>query len=291
MKRFLLLLILLLPAPCWKAGAQTDYVSTAEDIALGKIVLGELAASPERDGPSLLLRTAKLLLDQPYVAGTQEGRDEKLRIFLTKTDCILFVETCMGFVLTSQRLGPRARFEDVAQILQGTRYRDGIVDGYASRLHYTTEWVAQAERNGLFREMTAELGGIPDTRPLNYMSQHPDSYAPLKGESEYARANRERIAAMEETVNRIPRHWIPKADLPRVERQIRSGDILCFVTSIGGLDVSHVVIAWREHPQDRLGFIHASSSAGKVVIEEKTLEAYLNASRVVSGIRVLRLAR
>ena len=94
---------------------------------------------------------------------------------------------------------------------------------------------------------------------------------------------------MEEAVNRIPRSYIPKAQLAGIEDQIQSGDILCFATSIDGLDYSHVVIAYRAKKGDRLGFIHASSAAGKVIIEPRTLEAYLQAHGKISGISVLRL--
>ena len=163
------------------------------------------------------------------------------------------------------------------------------MDGYASRLHYTTEWIAQGVASGLFRDVTAELGGIPDSRRIDFMSAHPDSYAPLKGESQYARDNRARIAAMEQRVNALPRSYVPRERIAEAERGIRSGDILCFATSIDGLDYSHVVIAYREHPGDRLGFIHASTAAKIVVVEPRTLEAYLQANKRITGITVLRV--
>ncbi len=290
MVRRLLLLGLLLAAFLCPLRAQVQYVSTADDIALGGMVLKELAgAAGKEDGPQLMVRAAKRLLDQKYVAGTQEGRDEKLRIFLTQTDCILFAETCLGLVRTAQRCGADATFEDLAETLLGSRYRDGVVDRYESRLHYVTEWVAQGERTGLFRDLTAELGGVPDPRPVNYMTQHSGSYAPLAGESNYAKDNRARMAAVEERVSAIQKTYIPKSQIPYVESQIRSGDILCFTTAIEGLDVSHVVIAYREKPSDRLGFIHASISEKKVIIDPRTLEAALAASRNITGIKVLRV--
>ncbi|MBR4525325.1 MAG: DUF1460 domain-containing protein [Bacteroidales bacterium] len=288
MRRYLFILasLLLFLHP---AGAQ-DYSSTADDIALGKIVLERLAASQKQDAASQMVLAAKALLDQPYEAGTQEGREERLRIYLTRTDCILFAETCLGLVRTVQRCGPLATFEDLARTLRQTRYRDGVVDGYASRLHYTTEWIRQGERNGFFRDVTEELGGVPDTRPIDYMSTHPDSYAPLKGESFYARENLRQIRAMEARVNELPRRYIPKEQLSEVEDRIRSGDILCLATSIEGLDYSHVVIAYREKPGAPLGFIHASTSAKKVIVEPRTLHAYLQANKRATGISVLRVA-
>lgn len=290
MARRILLQVLLLAAFLCPVRAQVQYVSTAEDIALGGMVLKELAVAADREEASeLMVRAAKRLLDQEYVAGTQEGRDEKLRIFLTRTDCILFAETCLGLVRTAQRCGADATFEDLAETLRGSRYRDGVVDRYESRLHYVTEWVAQGERTGLFRDLTAELGGVPDSRPINYMTQHSGSYAPLAGESGYAKDNRARMAAIEEHVSAIPRTYIPKSQIREVESQIRSGDILCFTTAIDGLDVSHVVIAYREKPSDRLGFIHASITEKKVIIDSRTLEAALTASRNITGIKVLRV--
>ena len=74
-------------------GAQTLYESTAADIALGELILQDRgAATARQSGPELLVRAARSQLGQEYVANTQEGREEKLRIYLTKTDCILFVD-------------------------------------------------------------------------------------------------------------------------------------------------------------------------------------------------------
>lgn len=285
MKKLFATICFLLPL---LAGAQ-DYVSTADDIALGKLVLERLAASPKQDAASQMILAARQLLNQPYEAGTQEGREERLRIYLTRTDCILFAETCLGLVRTVQVCGPLATFEDLARTLRQTRYRGGVVDGYASRLHYTTEWIRQGERNGFFRDITEELGGVPDTRPINYMSAHPDSYAPLKGESSYAKENLRQIRAMEERVNGLSRWYIPKDKLAAVEDRIQIGDILCLATSIDGLDYSHVVIAYREKPGAPLGFIHASTSAKKVIVEPRSLLAYLQANSRAIGISVLRV--
>ena len=52
------------------AGAQS-YVSTADDIALGKLVLERLAAAPQQDPGAQMILAAKALLVQPYEAATQ----------------------------------------------------------------------------------------------------------------------------------------------------------------------------------------------------------------------------
>lgn len=292
MKRLLINILLL--ATCFFASAQQPYESTAEDIALGEMLLQDLGtAAARQSGPELMIRAAKAMLGMEYVPNTQEGREEKLRIYLTKTDCILFVDNTLGLVRTAGKLRENATFEDFAQTLEPARHNGQRVaegyEGYATRVHYVTEWIDRGVEAGVFRNLTGELGGVPDTRRIDFMSRHPDSYAPLTGESPSAGRNRRDIARMEEAVNRIPRSYIPKDRVASVENRIQSGDILCFATSIDGLDYSHVVIAYREKKGDRLTFIHASSAAKKVIVEPRTLEAYLQAHGKITGISVLRL--
>ena len=294
MRRKFLSLILLLLVSWSVAFAQQPYVSTAEDIALGGILLQELAAdAPRKSASEQLVQAALAMLGQPYVAWTQEGREEKLRIYLTKTDCILFVDNALGLVLTARRLGTQATFEDLAETLEPSRHNaDRVREGYlpyATRVHYVTEWIARDEALGYFRDITEELGGIPDTRKIDFMSTHPDSYAELAGDSPSARRNLEDIVRMEEAVNRIPHRYIPKDRVAAVQDQIRSGDILCFATSIDGLDYSHVAVAYRPRPGAPLSFIHASSAAMKVIVEPGTLVDYLAKHSKSSGISVLRL--
>lgn len=294
MRRKFLSLILLLLVSWSVAFAQQPYVSTAEDIALGGILLQELAAdAPRKSASEQLVQAALGMLGQPYVAWTQEGREEKLRIYLTKTDCMLFVDNALGLVLTARRLGTQATFEDLAETLEPSRHNaDRVREGYlpyATRVHYVTEWIARDGALGYFRDITEELGGIPDTRIIDFMSTHPDSYAELAGESPSARRNLEDIVRMEEAVNRIPHRYLPKDRVAAVQDQIRSGDILCFATSIDGLDYSHVAVAYRPRPGAPLSFIHASSAAMKVIVEPGTLVDYLAKHSKSSGISVLRL--
>ena len=55
--------------------------------------------------------------------------------------------------------------------LQQIRYRRGRVDGYASRLHYFTDWIRDNEQKGLVRELTADLGGVQDFEAIDFMTQ------------------------------------------------------------------------------------------------------------------------
>ena len=288
MKRTIILLSalfgLVFSAAAYEKG---DARFTQKDVENFQEVMDLLAPDRELPMSELVIKVAKHFLGTPYVAGTLEIEPERLTINTRETDCILFVEMCLAMSLTAKDAEPT--FEKYVDNLRRLRYRNGKVDGYASRLHYTTEWIRQGIENGLFEDITPSLGGVADTRPINFMSTHPDSYAPLKGESPYARDNRARIAAMEERVSAMPRCYLPKERIAAVEDRIQDGDILCFATSVGGLDYSHVVIAYRAKKGGRLGFIHASTSAMKVIVEPRTLEEYLQARKSATGVTVLRV--
>ena len=288
-----LLLSLLLLATCALASGQA-YVTAPEDAALAETLMQDLHShAGQEDGDALTVRAARALLGRPYVAGTQEGREERLRIYLTKTDCILFAETCLGLVQTARRCCCQAPMDSLAETIRRTRYSAERTKAqyapYATRVHYVTEWIRQGERAGYFRDITAELGGIPDTRRIDYMSAHPESYDALKGASQEAKENLRDIRRMEETVGAIPHCYIPKERLAAVEGQIRDGDILCFATSIEGLDYTHVGIAYRQNPGAPLTFIHASSAAGKVIVETRSLQEYLRSRKSATGVTVLRV--
>ena len=255
-----------------------DYVTTPEDRAVAEKVLADLKAHPEEGAGAQMVRAAKDLLGQPYVAGTlEELPEEKLCIYLTRTDCILFVETCLGLVRTARQEGD---FEMFASELLQSRYRDGVCTRYEDRLHYTTEWARQGIARGTLQEMSGALGGVPLNHPVHYMSQHPDAYARMK--------DVDAIAAIEDRINVEPSTYIPKAKLRAALKGIQTGDILCFDTSIDGLDISHCAIALVEAGKP-VRFIHASTGAMKVIVESRTLEEYVMGRKAITGIQVFRV--
>lgn len=268
-----------------------EYVSTREDKALAESVLRDLKAS--RDSlpvPDLMVMAAKRLLGTPYVGGTldDDPSEEKLRIFLTKTDCILFVETCLDLALTVRRasLGEPS-FNDFASNVAKSRYRTGPPYSYGDRIHYTTEWIRRLE-GSVLKDVTLELGGEVNDHPVNYMSTHPGSYKQLSDYEDIPRAalDLETIMEVERELNDAPMTYIPKSRVASASRGIKTGDIICFVPTIEGLDISHVAIAYVEN--GRVGFIHASVKEGKVVIDSQTIEQYVTGRRSLSGIKVVR---
>ena len=281
MKKFTLILSLLLSmAACHGQSkrATVDYVTTPGDRALAEQVLADLQAHPGEEPGAQMVRAAKNLLGQPYVAGTlEELPEEKLCIYLTRTDCILFVETCLGLVRAARQEGD---FEALASELLQSRYRDGVCSRYEDRLHYTTEWALQGEKRGTVENLSGTLGGVALDHPVHYMSKHPDAYVRMK--------DVDAIAAIENKINAEKSIYIPKAALKKALGGIRNGDIILFNTSIDGLDISHCAIALVEEGKP-VRFIHASTGPMKVIVEGKALEEYVMGRKSATGIEVYRV--
>ena len=281
MKKWFLSFVLLLSALACQAQAEraaVDYVTTPEDRAVAEKVLAALKAEPAEAAGAQMVRAAKALLGQPYVAGTlEELPEEKLCIYLTRTDCILFVETCLGLVRTARQGGD---FETLAGELLQSRYRDGRCTRYEDRIHYTTEWARNGVARGTIQDLSGALGGVTLDHPVHYMSTHPDAYARM--------TDVDAISAIEERINAETSTYVPKAKLRAALPGIRTGDIIFFNTGIDGLDISHCAVALVEEGKP-VRFIHASTGAMKVVVEARTLEEYVMGRKAITGIEVYRV--
>ena len=237
----------------------------------------------DRDLPmnELVIKIAKHFLGTPYVAGTLEQEPERLTVNTRETDCILFVEMCLAMALTAKDAEPT--FDKYVDNLRQLRYRDGVVDGYASRIHYTSEWIIQGTLRGIFHEVSRDCGGSRLDQKFNFMSTHPASYKQLKNSPETVA----KISAVEKNLESWDYWYIPKADLPKCIKNIRTGDIIGFNSATPGLDIAHVAYAYWDG--DVLTFIHASYTEKKVVINAKPLVEYTNGIKGHNGLRVIRL--
>ena len=254
---------------------------TQKDVENVQDVMNLLA--PDRDLPmsELVIKVAKHFLGTPYVAGTLEIEPERLTVNTRETDCILFVEMCLAMSLTAKEAEPT--FEKYVDNLRQLRYRNGKVDGYASRLHYTSEWIIQGETRGIFQEVSRQCGGSVLDQKFNFMSTHPASYKQLKDNPKAVA----KIRIAEQNLETWDYWYIPKADLPECIKNIKTGDIIGFNSSTPGLDIAHVAYAYWEG--DTLTFIHASYTDKKVVINKTPLVPYTNGIKGHNGLRVIRL--
>ncbi|NDV68661.1 N-acetylmuramoyl-L-alanine amidase-like domain-containing protein [Dysgonomonas sp. 25] len=246
------------------------------------------SVSPQRDKPvnELLIKTAKFFVGKPYIASAlDKSPEEKLVVDLTGFDCTTFVENCIALSLALKSDAPDDDLFDVyCSYLRKIRYRNGVIDGYPSRLHYMTDWAYDNEAKGLLENITPTLGGATVDKTIDFMSTHPQSYKHLSAD----RANLEKIAEIEKNIKTRNNYTIIlKKDLPDVNSAINSGDILIFATAIEGLDYSHVGIAYKK--ANTVHFIHASTKSMKVKIEEQPLQNYCLKSKHCTGVTVLRL--
>lgn len=238
-------------------------------------------------------RVGELAVGTPYEAFTLEAylkaggspaRTEPLTLSLTRFDCVTLVESCLAVARLAARPGAPT-WKEFGREMERMRYRGGVRKGYASRLHYFSEWIADGEKRGLLRDLGEELGGEEDARPLRFMSEHRESYPALQDDETF-RAIRE----MEERLDCCPRRMIPTARIPEVSDRIRSGDVLAFATGIEGLDVTHSAFAYRDR-EGVLRVLHAPLSGGAVEVTRTTLPEYVAKIRKSTGILVARPLR
>ena len=230
------------------------------------------------------LHFAKKMLGVPYVAGTLDGNEEEqLVVLVDSLDCTTFVETVLAFCIADKR-GERD-FEGFKKALTDIRYRDGILDGYTSRLHYFSDWIRNNEKMGFVKECTSETACTqPKELWLDFMTTHVDSYLPMKKNPELVKV----MATHEKNWQGTIVSYIPKEKLhlSPEELKIKDGDVLALVTNIKGLDIVHVGFAfWKE---GKLHLLHASSSAKKVIEDPKTQYESSKNTKAHIGLRAIR---
>ncbi len=217
----------------------------------------------------------------PYEAKTLEGSGaERCRIHLSGLDCFTFVEAslCIARVIKKGKLN----WSDFVAEVKRSRYRNGVVKDYASRLHYASDWIRGLFEKNFARNVTKELGG--EVFPLNiyYMSRNPESYSALKRNPELI----DKIKKIERQINETKHYYIPQNKIAAIESRLNTGDIVAFATNIPGLDYAHVGLIHADEKKRRK-VLHASSKSGKVIIG-KTVADYAKIRKDVLGITIAR---
>ncbi|RAJ14281.1 N-acetylmuramoyl-L-alanine amidase-like domain-containing protein [Arenibacter echinorum] len=228
-----------------------------------------------------MVAIGKTFIGIPYVAKTLEiGETESLVINLQGLDCTTFVENVLAFGLMVKN--HKIDFDSYIHYLETIRYKDGELNGYASRLHYFSEWIANNEQKGLLKDMTSEIGGLESSKDINFMSSHRDLYPFLKDTDNY-----NKIKSSEEFLKRQSICILPQDQIEGQEHQIQSGDIIALTTSIKGLDITHTGIATRE-ADGRIHLLHASTGSMEVEVSKLPLADYLKGIKSNTGIMVAR---
>ena len=217
----------------------------------------------------------------PYKANMLDKSPiERLVVDLTGEDCVIYVENTMALTLTA--LEHDTTISGFSHNLEHLRYRNGKLDGYASRLNYFSDWLLDNQKRGNISILSQKW---PDTAKMDsiyFMSTHRNDYPQLIRSDSLYRLIKER----ESYLSHDGLRYLPKMYLPRYVSKIHSGDIIAFVTTVPGLDVSHTAIALRSG--NFLTFIHANPKHG-VIIEPLGLLPYVLRRKTIKGVIIARL--
>jgi hypothetical protein len=245
------------PAP--SAIVREQVVYTPEDVEIFREIMAWARENRMDTLPigDIIVRTGRRFVGQPYTAQTLEiPGPERVVVNLRELDCVTYVESVLALSRLIRDGG--GDFDAFVNELARIRFRDGQLDGYVSRLHYFSEWIADNEELGLVRNMTAELGGQPYDEVIDFMSSNSEAYPKLDG-------NAERIAEIREierALSQRSRSRIPQEEIGRAADGIHDGDIIAATSSIEGLDVAHTGFAlWQD---GELHLMHAPL-VGKVL--------------------------
>lgn len=223
----------------------------------------------------------KQFLGAPYEAGTLDrAAAESLICNLATFDCVTLVENSLALARCIKE--NRLSYDAYRDALLKIRYRNGILNGYGSRLHYFTEWIADNEKKGYVRDVTREAGGVPYEKTIHFMTAHRGSYPHLASDSAFAL-----IKTAEASLASHQMYFIPKDAVKRASARIKNGDIIAVTTSIEGLDVSHTGIALRSG-KGVVRLLHASDPGDSVRVSGTPLWEYLSKHPKQTGIMVAR---
>lgn len=278
MKKFLILYFILFAGSVLNAkssGADTIY-STRADVEIFNKYIAYIQEKGNLPTDKLVIETAKFFLGTPYVANTLEIEPEGLVINLRELDCTTFVENVFALTLTVK--SGVLLFENYCANLKKIRYRGGVIEDYTSRLHYSTDWIYDNELRGNLKDVTRKAGASRLDLNLYIMSKTPETYKQLKGRPDLV----EKIVAKEKEISARKHYFIKAKRINRKWRRIKDGSMVGFVTTIPGIDLSHMAIVY--HEGKKLTFIHASSTGKKVMINESSMGEFVLSSKRNTGI-------
>lgn len=240
-------------------------------------------ASSISDPQKRIATLAEQFLGKPYVAGTLESAgEEKLTVNIDEVDCTTLVDNIMALAITAGE--HRTSWRDFIYNLEHIRYRNGEIKGYPSRLHYISDWIVDNTHRGNFEEVTNRCDlATYEIKTIDFMSANRKLYPALADSAAYAKIKEAEIGFRNHRYPIIKTSRVAKA----AKTFLRTGDIIALCTGKKGLDVSHMGILFIN--EKNIPFLlHASSKAGKVILDTTPLDRYLTQNRL-TGIRVIRL--
>lgn len=220
---------------------------------------------------------ARFFLGKPYKSNTLNVTKEELPVInLRELDCVTLVENVLALAFLEQY--NNNSIDSFVENIVKIRYRNAEIEDYASRLHYSTDWLYEMQRQKLLSDVTLSSGGIKYSHPVNFMSQNYTRYPVLAKDNTLLK----KIKAIETDINKRTYYYIPKGKVNEVSGKIKNGDVVLITTNMAGLDTSHLGFALKQDGKTYL--LHASSTGKKVVISDLPLQDYMEGIRSQTGI-------
>src|SRR5437764_1233860 len=200
-------------------------------------------------------------------------------LILSGLDVVTFVEDTLGFARMLKK-GGRTPADLLAEVTF-TRYRRGVLGDFTSRLHYTTDWLADNEAKKVVKILAPDLpGAAPFTQKVGIMTEKPQNYRQLAAHPEFI----PKIKYYEDRINARTMKYIPTDKLADVEPLLKTGDIVGVCTTETGIDIAHTGLVYRD-ADGVPHFMDASSSRSKmkVTIEAGPIGGALRWSKKLTG--------
>lgn len=224
---------------------------------------------------------ARFFMDTPYKGNTLDIPTKEFPVInLRELDCVTFVENvlALAYLPAYNKCATAAFVDNIIRL----RYRNATIEDYTSRLHYSSDWLYEMQRQGLLSDLTRQAGGVPYRKEVCFMSQHYDRYPPLKADKKLVA----KIKEIETAMNKRTYHHLPKDKINEACPEIKEGDVLLITTTIKGLDTSHLGFAVKKEGKTYL--LHASSDGKRVMVSGQPLQEYMAGIPSQSGIMIAR---
>ena len=183
--------------------------------------------------PARLETLSRLLLGRPYLVGPLVGsatEPERLVTRLDGFDCVTYVETVLA-------LARCARPDEFADRLTALRYEHGRID-WLARNHYMSAWLQRNGAAGFVAPVVVDVGSAGAVRTLSILPDYPAREVALR--------------------------WLEASSAELLPGLVRTGDVVCFVSTRDDLDTFHVGLLVTG---PSLLLRHAARSRGGVVQE------------------------
>lgn len=224
-------------------------------------------------------KIAAFFIGTPYKSNTLNVTLKELPVInLHELDCVTFVENVLALAFLEE-YNNNAIPQFIANIIK-LRYRNGEIIDYTSRLHYSSDWLYEMQKQHFLTDITQFAGGLPYSRTINFMSANYTRYPQLVHDTTLLK----KIKDIETTIKGRTYYYIPKGQIGKACNKIKNGDIILITTNIKGLDTSHLGFAWKKDGKTFL--LHASSSGKKVMISQLPLQEYMQGISTQTGIMV-----